>query len=296
MRIKISDIRIDGGTQSRAAINDAVVAEYAEALTNGAILPPVKLFFDGVDHWLADGFHRFHAHRKIGALEIDADEQNGTQSDAKLFSYGANQSHGLRRTNEDKKKSVLGMLADFGDWSDNRIAKHVGVDNKTVSAHRNSVSGEAGVAETRQVTRNGKTYQQKTANIGRVKAPEPEVAAPAKTAEPEKVEAITPESSPSNEAPYDDFGPSDEEMAFHEEKEKADQAAYDALVDVAMSDDRLAEALRLVAAQAEEIARLRAELRVVKESRDSHMNAKNEAIRMVKSLQAKLKKLDKAAA
>lgn len=112
-----------------------------------------------------------------------------------------------------------------------------------------------------------------------------------------EAEVAQPEVQPAtNESEYDDFGPSDEEMAFHAEKEKSDQEAYDALVEVAFSDDKLGEALKLVAQQADEIGRLRAELRVVKEARDSHMNAKNEAIRMVKSLQSKLKKLEKAAA
>jgi hypothetical protein len=94
----------------------------------------------------------------------------------------------------------------------------------------------------------------------------------------------------------DEFGPSDSELAFLEEKAIADQQAYDALVEVAMSDDKLGEALKVVATQAEEIARLKAELRVMRESRDSQMNGKNEAIRMVKSLQKKLAKYEKVAA
>lgn len=112
-----------------------------------------------------------------------------------------------------------------------------------------------------------------------------------------EAEVAQPEVRPAtNESAYDDFGPSDEEMAFHEEKEKADRVAYDALVEVAFSDDKLGDALKLVAQQADEIGRLRAEVRVLTEARDSHMNGKNEAIRMVKSLQSKLKKLEKAAA
>jgi hypothetical protein len=102
--------------------------------------------------------------------------------------------------------------------------------------------------------------------------------------------------SSANDAAHDEFGPSESELAFLEEREIADRAAYDGLVEVAMSDDKLGESLKLVATQAEEIARLKAELRVMRESRDSHMNAKNEAIRLVKSLQKKLAKYEKAAA
>lgn len=105
----------------------------------------------------------------------------------------------------------------------------------------------------------------------------------------------TPQPAPATDE-YADDGPSAEEIAFLEEREIADRAAYDALVEVALSDDKLGEALAFVDQQKDEIGRLKAELRIVKESRDSYMNAKNEAIRMVKSLQNKLNKLEKAAA
>lgn len=86
----------------------------------------------------------------------------------------------------------------------------------------------------------------------------------------------------------EEFGPSDAEIVFLEEQEKADRAAYEALVEVALSDDKVATLTTLVTSQASEIARLNAELRTVKEARDGYMNGKNEAIRMVKSLQRKL--------
>lgn len=170
--IKLALIRIDGETQSRAFINQDAVADYAEAITEGTKLPAVIVFNDGTDHWLADGFHRYHAHRKIGALEMDAEVHPGKQADAKLFAYGANRNHGLRRTNEDKKKAVNGMLTDFSEWSDSRIAKHVGVDHKTVAAHRTSILGNSQVAPAvRTVKRSGQIYTLSTANIGRKDGP-----------------------------------------------------------------------------------------------------------------------------
>lgn len=173
--IKLVDIRIDGGTQSRVSINQLAVADYGDAMTGGATLPPVTLFFDGTEYWLADGFHRYHAHCKIGMLNIDAEVINGTSKDAKLFAYGANKDHGLRRTTEDKRKAVAGMLADFGDWSDSKIARHVGVDHKTVAAHRLPILGNSQDAPTtRTVERNGKTFEQNTANIGKAKPAVPD--------------------------------------------------------------------------------------------------------------------------
>lgn len=164
--LRLEDIRIDGGTQSRVNINEATVAEYAEALEAGDSMPPVYVFFDGTDHWLADGFHRYFANQRIGAAHIYAEVCNGTCRDAKLYAYGANRSHGLRRSNDDKRNAVLGMLTLAGDWSDSRIAKHVGVDHKTVAAHRQSILGNSQDAPSRRtVVRNGKTYQQDTTGL-----------------------------------------------------------------------------------------------------------------------------------
>jgi len=140
--MKLSDIRIDGGTQSRVSINEQTVADYAEAMMEGAKLPAVVVFCDGVDHWLADGWHRYMATKRIGALEIDADVRGGTHADALLHSYGANQTHGLRRTNEDKRKAVAGVLELMPDWSDRAIAGHVGVSAPFVAAVRDPAAAD----------------------------------------------------------------------------------------------------------------------------------------------------------
>ena len=65
-----------------------------------------------------------------------ADIRQGTLTDAKLCAYGANQAHGLRRTNEDKAKATEGMLRDFPTWGDGNIARHIGVASMTVMRHR----------------------------------------------------------------------------------------------------------------------------------------------------------------
>ena len=55
-------IRLDGGTQPRAKIDQAVCDEYAERMKAGEKFPPIDVFFDGEDYWLADGFHRISAY------------------------------------------------------------------------------------------------------------------------------------------------------------------------------------------------------------------------------------------
>ncbi len=60
--LALESIRIDGNTQSRVELDQAVVAEYAEAMAEGAQFPPLIVFFDGVHRWLGDGFHRLGPH------------------------------------------------------------------------------------------------------------------------------------------------------------------------------------------------------------------------------------------
>ena len=189
--IEISRIKTDGGTQPRVSLNQETVAEYRDAYKAGVKLPPVTLFYDGADYWLADGFHRFFAARDAGLTEIYEEIQPGTQRDAILYSLSANAKHGLRRTNADKRKAVQTLLddAEWSKWSDREIAKRCAVGYDLVADIRKSHLPETidrPQADTRTVQRNGTTYEQKTANIGKQKPAEPEPwKAPEEPQEPE---------------------------------------------------------------------------------------------------------------
>lgn len=139
--LNIDEIRIDGGTQPRAGIDTAYIADLAERLDG---LPPIDVFFDGKDHWAADGFHRYHAHRKAEKKTIPCNIHKGTQRDAILFSVGANNAHGLRRTNADKRRAVETLLGDkeWGKRSDRWIADQCKVSNHLVAEIRGIQVGE----------------------------------------------------------------------------------------------------------------------------------------------------------
>jgi ParB-like chromosome segregation protein Spo0J len=134
-KLNLNAIRIDGGTQSRVEINNDAVSDYAEAVKVGIEFPPVVVFHDGADHWLADGFHRYHAHKQAGKASIPAEIRSGSLLDAKLHALGANGTHGLRRSNADKRKAVEMAMAEpaWKDWSDRKIADACGVSNTFVS-------------------------------------------------------------------------------------------------------------------------------------------------------------------
>jgi FtsZ-binding cell division protein ZapB len=159
-QLNIDIINIAAGTQSRAEINEQVVNDYVEAIQNGSIFPPVQIYSDGVNYYLVDGFHRYHAHRRLKKKGIDADVLHGTLRDAILHSLGANALHGLRRTNEDKRKAVMTMLEDieWQDWSDNEIARNCKVSAPLVAKIRKDMGAE-------KTTRKFKSKTGKTSEI-----------------------------------------------------------------------------------------------------------------------------------
>lgn len=171
LMIEISKIKYDG-TQSRVEINETTVQEYADLIAAGVDFPPVIVFFDGVDYWLADGFHRFLAHVRAGKDSIFETIIPGGKREAILYSVGANHSHGLRRTNADKRKSVGMLLADreWSAWSDNEIAKNCHVSVSFVGDIRRSRSAnnsDKHPEDRTYTTKHGTQSTMNTANIGK---------------------------------------------------------------------------------------------------------------------------------
>ncbi len=172
-------IRLDDAIQPRCELDRNTVEEYAAELSLGATFPAVVVFRDAEgEHWLADGFHRWHAHRTIGRESIAVDVREGTRRDAMLYAAGANAAHGLRRTNADKRRAVTMLLEDeeWSEWSDREIARRCGVTHPLVARIRASLetvtSEDAG--ERRYTTRHGTPAVMQTKNIGRTGTTEPE--------------------------------------------------------------------------------------------------------------------------
>jgi uncharacterized ParB-like nuclease family protein len=164
--LSLDIIRTDGGTQPREQVDTAVVAEYAATIAD---LPPVVVFFDGKAYWLADGFHRYEAHKSASADVIDADVRQGTQRDAILYSVGANADHGIRRTNADKRRAVTRLLSDeeWGRWSDRKVADKCAVSDRFVGTVRAELTPNGSGSERVYTTRHGTTATMNIANMGK---------------------------------------------------------------------------------------------------------------------------------
>jgi hypothetical protein len=172
--LALSSISNDGGTQARAQLDQEVIEEYRAAIEDGATFPPIVVYYDGSQHWLADGFHRYRATAKADRQEIDADVRQGTRRDAVLHSVGANAEHGLQRNNDDKRRAVQTLLSDpeWSEWSDREIARRCRVGAPFVAKQRAALTvTDYSQTDRRFTTRHGTVATMKTGNIGSTKAP-----------------------------------------------------------------------------------------------------------------------------
>ena len=180
--VPLADITLDARLQPRETLNVEAIEEYAAQYATGGVMPPVRLIADGQALWLADGFHRYHAVCKAGLDAINAEVSDGRFRDALLIAAGANASHGLRRSNADKRRAVEMLLTDAecAGWSNEQIARHCQVGPHLVAEMRGylcesgddpgtAISAKTEITDpaTRTVTRGGVTYRMKVDNIGR---------------------------------------------------------------------------------------------------------------------------------
>ena len=156
-KLHLDEIRTDGGTQPRDKIDDEVVQRYVEALKAKATFPPIVVYYDGEDYWLADGFHRLKAYRELKRQKVAVEIHQGSRREAILHAVGANAEHGLPRTREDVRRAIDTLLRDpeWSQWSDREIARWCKVHHSTVSARRrNFVTNQETNEESSNVTSN----------------------------------------------------------------------------------------------------------------------------------------------
>jgi hypothetical protein len=174
VKLSIDQIKTDGGTQMRAGLHEATVLEYLEAMApiGWSDFPPIIVYHDGRNYWLADGFHRIEAYRRAAAQldqpadRIPADVRAGTRRDAILYAAGANAQHGLRRTNADKRRAVEVLLRDdeWRQWSDREIGRRCDVSDVFVGKVRREMTANGLQSPAERTGADGRTIN--TANIG----------------------------------------------------------------------------------------------------------------------------------
>jgi uncharacterized ParB-like nuclease family protein len=172
IHLDLEEIRRNGGTQPRVKMDFHHIKRLCEQIEDGHALEPVVVFYDGEFYWLADGFHRWNAHKNQGEPTIIATVYQGTRRDAVLYSVGANADHkpALPRSREDKHRAVLTLFNDpeWGQWSDREIARQCKVSNRYVSNLRKAltVNVHSEKSERTYTTKHGTIATMNTANIG----------------------------------------------------------------------------------------------------------------------------------
>jgi hypothetical protein len=179
--IPIELIVLHDDTQPRVKFTqEEIAADYARMMVEGAEFPPVDVFFDGEEYWLADGYHRLMAAESLGWTEVDCTVHAGDLADAIWFSCSVNATHGLRRTREDVQLAIERALTHpkSASLTDRQIARHVGCSHPTVMAAR------------QRMVATGKIYQSQSRvddnGVERVLPAKPEPPPPA--SEPEQID------------------------------------------------------------------------------------------------------------
>ena len=260
--VKISDIRIDGDTQSREEMDASWIQEIVNNLKHDIVYEPVEARFDGSQYWLSDGFHRYFAYKQLNVKEINVRYLSGSQFDAQIDSYGANAKHGRMRTRADKEKAVRKALQNplLKDKSNYEIAKICAVSQPFVAGIKNpQIKEKQAEDKMKHVQKKAKELEGTTNQISTEKTT----------------------LSKNEPDPYAGQNPSDEEVKA---SELALQVYLEEIESVMSADDKLTAANE----QIKKLTQLNAtlELRL-----HGLMNEKNEAVKMVKDLQRQLDKL-----
>lgn len=154
--------------QSRAETNYTLVDEYAEMMRAGVEFDPAQGFREENGQiYVWDGLHRGEAARQAG-MRLWVEVQPGRKQEAEWLALTANQKHGLRRSRADLQRVVrLALLHPRGaGLSDREIARHCGVDNKTVGRIRAELQATEEIPQSLLRTgADGRTIN--TANIGK---------------------------------------------------------------------------------------------------------------------------------
>lgn len=281
-KLNILNIRTDGGTQPRIELDQNLVKEYAEVMREGAVFPPVEVFHDGSTYWLVDGFHRYFALRANAITTIEAIVHTGTLREAQFYAWKVNNKHGNRLKAEDIRAIIRIMLTDeeYSKWSNVKIAKELNVSSMTVGRVRIAMQEEAKKPAQTTVTyvdKHGNTTTMKTDKIKKKSSIQRPTTKPDLTTEPSELEQKVKELA-------------DTVMSLADEnttlKDKIALGQWDA------SEIEKIDAEETIKDLREQIRIKDIEIKSLRESRDLYQNENAELIRTVKTLKAKLKKLE----
>lgn len=150
MKYRVDEIVFRDDLYPRIETSAATVQKYAEDLD---VLPPIEV---NQNKELIDGWHRWTAHKKRGAEEIEATVTK-TASDAELLELAIerNASHGLQLSQSDKRDMARRIYAAAAerdrDAKKKRLAKILSVSERTVREWLSRMDKDAKEARNRRI-------------------------------------------------------------------------------------------------------------------------------------------------
>jgi hypothetical protein len=136
--VPVDRIKRNPQLMMRVELSQPTIVAYTSALESGATFPPIECTEVDGELLLTNGFHRLAAHQNAGRAEIQAIITEGDMDDALLAAACSDNYEGLKRTNADKRKAVLALLANkqWSEMSNREIARAANVDKNTVAKYR----------------------------------------------------------------------------------------------------------------------------------------------------------------
>lgn len=120
IQVPLENIILDSRLQMRATMDMNAIDEYAEITMQ---LDPGRIVRSGEQMWLTDGWHTYHAHKKAGLKEMKCFVREGNFFAALIEAAAANSTHGMKRSDADKRRAVATILAQMPSKSDREVAQ-----------------------------------------------------------------------------------------------------------------------------------------------------------------------------
>lgn len=281
-KMNVNAIILDPRLQSRVAVDEDMVKDFAEKMQDGDVFPAVHVYLvDGTHYYLVDGWHRVLALKQIGKTTVECIVTEGTWRDAKWASLAANKNHGLRPSPSDKRKKINDCLEDdeWSKYSDSLIAEHCGCGRHLVLKVRQERNEKK--PDTVLVKKGGKVVEQNITNVsGKKKKSDSEK--PAKpVATPEKVQDSEEEKYDARDDVIHDLKAQNTNLS-----DRLAIAAFDATDEEKQMAEQTINELR------EQVRQLEIELVAVKSSRDSYQKENAEMKKQIFAMQKKMKALE----
>jgi len=147
--IFLEDVDIDHSPMVRADLRPEVIEEYASIYKKDKKkMPHIDVFYEAGNKrmLIGDGMHRLQAMRSLNFKACQANVHAGVYEDALKFALTANERHGIRRSQADKRKAVEEAIRQWPKVSNVQIANLASVDDHTVKAVRDWLEEQGKIA------------------------------------------------------------------------------------------------------------------------------------------------------